>query len=476
MNQKIIEIIQEGENERVEFKASFNDEVIVSLCAFANAKGGTVYVGVEDNGKVKGVTLSKESISQWINEIKTKTIPVLIPDIEVLEIDTLTIVSLHTQEYPVKPVSSRGKYYKRIKNSNHQLLVSEVADMHINSLNKSWDSYPNTRRNLDDISIEKVNNCIEKIKNRGITIQETPLTFLQKYDLIRDDKLTNAAFLLFKSEKTIDTTIELGRFQDLITIKDTSRSQSDVLTQVEEVMDFVKKHIFVSLLLTGEAENKQVWQYPIEAIREIVLNMIVHREYRSNSDSVVKIFDNKIEFYNPGKLPDGITIEDLIQNNYKSTPRNILIAECFKNMGLIEKYGSGFGRILDYFKKANLPLPDFRMVGNGFQVTIYSNENINENDTENIAEYVSVKPIVKYIRKPTEKPTDKPTDKPTEKLSKNQQKIIQLLIQNQKITSNEIALNIGIRADSVRDNLLKLKSLGKIRRIGPDKGGYWEVI
>jgi ATP-dependent DNA helicase RecG len=116
------------------------------------------------------------------------------------------------------------------------------------------------------------------------------------------------------------------------------------------------------------------------------------------------------------------------------------------------------------------------MVGDGFQVTIYSNENINENDTENIAEYVSEKPIVKYIRKPTEKPTEKPAEKPAEKLSKNQQKIIQLLIQNQKITSNEIALNIGIRADSVRDNLLKLKSLGKIRRIGPDKGGYWEVI
>jgi ATP-dependent DNA helicase RecG len=76
--------------------------------------------------------------------------------------------------------------------------------------------------------------------------------------------------------------------------------------------------------------------------------MVVHRDYRLSSDSIVKIFDNKIEFYNPGRLPASISIEDLISNNYRSTPRNKLLADFFKDLGLIEKYGSGIQRIINY--------------------------------------------------------------------------------------------------------------------------------
>jgi predicted HTH transcriptional regulator len=88
------------------------------------------------------------------------------------------------------------------------------------------------------------------------------------------------AYLLFKANNTsIGTTIEPGRFQDIITIKDTSRTKSDIITQVNEVIDFVKKHINLEVIITGEAQNIQKWQYPMEAIREIVLNMIIHRDY-----------------------------------------------------------------------------------------------------------------------------------------------------------------------------------------------------
>jgi ATP-dependent DNA helicase RecG len=123
----------------------------------------------------------------------------------------------------------------------------------------------------------------------------------------------------------------------------------------------MKKHMTVALIIRGEVENKQHWQYPLEAIREIVLNMIIHRDYRANTDSVVKLFDDKIEFFNPGKLPDEIFVEDLVHNHYKSSPRNKFIAEFFKNMGWIEKYGSGIGRIINYFKEANCLLLTFRL-------------------------------------------------------------------------------------------------------------------
>src|SRR5699024_6721465 len=150
------------------------------------------------------------------------------------------------------------------------------------------------------------------------------------------------------------TTIELGQFQSDIVIKDSMRSQSDILTQVEDVMDFVKKHINKEVIVTEEIKNVQKWQYPLHALREIILNMIIHRDYRSSSDSIIKIFDHKIEFYNPGRLPSAITIEDLMNNRYKSTPRNKLIADFTKNIGIIEKYGSGIQRVINYFKQEAL--------------------------------------------------------------------------------------------------------------------------
>jgi ATP-dependent DNA helicase RecG len=179
---------------------------------------------------------------------------------------------------------------------------------------------------------------------------------------VRDGQLTNAAYLLFTERDTVLTTIELGKFQTDTVIKDSDRTKSDILTQIEQVISFVKKHINKEIIITGQPRNTEKWQYPLEAIREIVINMIIHRDYRSASDSIVKIFDDRIEFYNPGKLPESITVYDLLSNSYKSTPRNKLIADFCKSLGLIEKYGSGIRRIIDYFRRANLSQPEFRNI------------------------------------------------------------------------------------------------------------------
>ncbi|GHT49345.1 hypothetical protein AGMMS49982_02640 [Bacteroidia bacterium] len=363
------------ESQHIEFKPGFNEDVIETLVAFANSKGGRVLVGVANDGApVKGFTIGQESIQQWLNEIKMKTQPAIVPDAEVIEYEGVAVVELKVQEYPIKPVACRGKYYKRVQNSNHMLSISEMVNLHLQTLNTSWDAYPDPdpTHTLEDISWHKVQKAMDMMKLNGITINETALQFLLKYNLIRDDKLTSAAYLMFKKHDGIDSTIELGRFQNFITIKDTARTQSDILSEIDHVIDFVKKHINKEIIITGEPRNTQKWQYPMEAIREIVINMIIHRDYSAMPDSVVKIYNDKIEFYNPGKLPDEITIEDLLSNNYKSTPRNKLIADFFKHLGLIEKYGSGIGRIINYFEAENLPAPEFKNISGGFQVTVFA--------------------------------------------------------------------------------------------------------
>lgn len=149
-------------------------------------------------------------------------------------------------------------------------------NLHLQSFNTSWDFHVNNQFKIDDISLDKVQAAIDIINQTSARINDDPFTFLLKNDLLRDGKLTNAAYLLFTERDTVLTTIELGRFQTETIIKDSARTKSDILAQVDLVMDFVRKHINKEVIITGQPRNIQKWQYPLEAIREIITNMIIH--------------------------------------------------------------------------------------------------------------------------------------------------------------------------------------------------------
>jgi ATP-dependent DNA helicase RecG len=163
--EKIKSWLAEGESERIEFKLSFGQDTIETLVAFANHKGGNVIIGVSDDAEVLGISLSKESTNHWINEVKSKTAPQLVPDAEIYEFDGKKIVRLVIAEYPVKPVSFRGRYYKRKANANHLLSTTEVVNAHLQSVNSSWDFYIRPSKKITDISMDKVIWQIERINH-----------------------------------------------------------------------------------------------------------------------------------------------------------------------------------------------------------------------------------------------------------------------------------------------------------------------
>jgi ATP-dependent DNA helicase RecG len=135
-------ILPKAESEIVEFKTAFNASVIETLVAFANTSGGTVYVGINDKCEVKGVDVAPESVQQWVNEMKSKTEPSLVPYVELKDYDGKLLVVFSTHEQPIKPISLQGRCYKRINNSNHLLSVAEVSDLYMQTMQYSWDAYP----------------------------------------------------------------------------------------------------------------------------------------------------------------------------------------------------------------------------------------------------------------------------------------------------------------------------------------------
>jgi ATP-dependent DNA helicase RecG len=136
-------------------------------------------------------------------------------------------------------------------------------------------------------------------------------------------------------------------------------------------MGYIVKHTYKTYIITGNPRREERWDYPMDALREIVINMIVHRDYRSANDSTIKIFDDRIEFFNPGALLDDLTVDMIKKGNYKSHLRNKQIDTVFKELELIEKYGSGVRRVIETFVAYGLPEPVYEATQGGMAVTVF---------------------------------------------------------------------------------------------------------
>ena len=442
-------IIKAGESSTVEFKSSFNQELVEAVGAFANKRGGIIVVGLKSSDRVTGLQLADESLQKWLNEIKSKTEPVQVPDIESFKYKGKTLVAITVKESPFKPVAVQGRYFIRHENSVHAMSPTEIGDCTLRTQNSSWDFVLDDSSSLDDISLKKVMQSILRINMRGYHISKDPLDFLRKNRLLRDGKLTFAAEMLFAKDWHMNTAVQMGFFQSPTIIKDRGETHSDLVSQVEEIYEFVKKHINCQVVISDKLENDLVWDYPLKAIREIILNMIVHRDYHSPSESCIKVFEDHIEFFNPGRLMDGLTTDDLNSGNYLSTLRNKAIANHFNMLGEIEKYGSGVSRVIGLFQEADLPVPAIEEICGGIRVT---------------------------VRKANGKDTEKDTEKNTEKITDNQRKILASITHDPQASQEKIAQTVGINRANVAKNLKKLVEMGLVKRVGPDKGGHWEVL
>jgi len=273
-------IISAGENETTEFKSSFNKEVIETLVAFANNKGGKIIVGINDKGNIVGLDFSIESIQNWQNEIKSKTEPALFPDIESFNIENKTIIVFSIPEYPVKPVSYQGRFYIRKNNSNHLLSAIEINDVYLKSIQTSWDSYPYPDAKYDDLNEEKIHLFIEKINQSGrFNLTGTPFNCLQKLRLIKNGCPTNAAMLLFSKEEKFYN-IHIGRFKTQSLIIDDKMVRGTLFEAAENAMTYIISHLKVAFEITGKTSKRsEIFEYPLPAIRELVLNAIIHRVY-----------------------------------------------------------------------------------------------------------------------------------------------------------------------------------------------------
>ncbi len=263
------------------------------------------------------------------------------------------------------PVAYEGRYYTRVGNTTRLMDTEELKEFLISGI--EWDSLP-SQRGLADIDEETVRLFVRQAKSAGrlpgADEREPVAAILTRLGLMTGDQLTHAAFLLFgkKQESYLsDAVLRIGRFKDGATIIGDRWIDGNLFHQLSEGEETIRNFINVRYEISGETpERKEHWDYPLPALREALMNALVHRDYfKKNEQILIKIYDDAIWFHNPGGFPKGLSIEQL-KAKPQSIPRNPLIARIFYLAGYIERYGSGIQRIHTSFADAGLPEPEFQ--------------------------------------------------------------------------------------------------------------------
>ena len=269
-----------GESTTVEFKERFGNEAIETVGAFSNTRGGTVLIGVNDQGRAVGCTLSDESLREWANRIAQSSEPRIIPALSSINVGGSVIVVIEVQRHPMRPVAIRGRYYRRVDRSNVVLTVGEIAELHLLTRGTSWDLQPAigpTFTDLDETAIRQYIRRANEVGRRRVRDHETMEEILEKLSLAVNDAPTRAAVLLFgvSPQRLLpQASVHCGVFRGGQQIIDDLMIPGRLPDQVDDAMDFIRRNTRVQFEISGDATRSQTWEYPLVALREAVVNAI----------------------------------------------------------------------------------------------------------------------------------------------------------------------------------------------------------
>jgi len=356
----------------VEFKESADRTFFESICSLANAWGGVVVLGVDKHGAIVGVPPTSEYLDKVTNQIVS--LLSIHPKIEVVDSEGKRAVVVTVDASPDVLISYRGKYWERVGATDRRMSQARLRERLIRT--KTWDALPTEYPidEIDDGAISRfIKEAVTKERLPRESVSENYEMLLEKLNLLVDGKLTNGALLLFGKNPQkyyVNLRIRLGRFKTATEIIDDQWADGNVFHQLERALTILQQYVSVRYRIET-IEREDVREYPFLALREAVVNALMHRDYFNIANFIqINAYDDHLWISNPGGLPDGLTVEDL-KRDHKSIGRNPLIARVLRLAGYAEEYGTGTLRMLEEMKKAGLPEPEFKEEMGGFSVYLY---------------------------------------------------------------------------------------------------------
>ena len=429
------------ENQNIEFKQEYVPDIRKEVMGFANAEGGTVYVGIRKDGKVLGVEDPDGVMLQIVNSLKDALAPDIMPFVRVnsVEIEGKQVVEINVTTGTNRPYYLREKglkpsgVYVRKGSSTQPMTEEGIREMILQNSGRSFELCRSMNQELTFHTLQA------EMQKRLIELGTSQMRTLK---LIGEDGLyTNLALLL---SDQCETTTKVALFQG--TAKEVFRDRKEftgsILKQLEEVYQFINLLNKTKATFSG-LDRTDMRDYPEEAVRESLLNSIVHRDYSFSGSNLVNIYENRMEFVSLGGLVSGLELKSIFLGVSQS--RNPNLAAVFYRMRLIESYGTGIGKIERAYKTYQFQ-PEFETAKGVFRVTL-PNRNEKQEREERAKDHVDTM------------------------VSLNEQKslIVQYAKENGSVTRKEVEDLIGAGTTKAFRLLKELCEAGKLEQKGNGK-------
>ncbi len=365
-----------NENQNIEWKSNWHNDYLKWICGFANANGGTIFIGKNDDGEVIGLENYKALTEMLPNKIRDTL--GIICEVNLQKEKGLHFIEIVTKPYSV-PVSLRGRYYYRSGSSKLELTGAELNEFLLKKAGKTWDDIIEEGATLDDIDTTSLNMFLADAKESGrmpSVAGLTTLEILEKLRVSKDGKLKRAAIILFGKDPNKfypNILVKIGRFgSDDADLKYQEAEEGNLIYLLLKVPELLNYKFFVKPINFEGMQRIEKGEYPVAALREMLLNALVHRNYMGSSIQM-RVYDNKFTLWNEGNLPEGLHIESL-KTNHSSRPKNPIIADvCFK-AGYIDSWGRGTLKIFYSCQEAELPEPTIEAKDGGILVTLFKSK------------------------------------------------------------------------------------------------------
>jgi len=364
------------ENQNIEWKSSWHNDYLKWICGFANANGGKIYIGKDDLGNVVHLPNYKYLMDTIPNKIKD--LLGIICDVNLLIENKKNYIEIIIPSYSV-PVSLRGRYYYRSGSTKTELTGNSLNEFLLKKAGKTWDDVVEEGATLNDIDTESLSTFLKDAEKSGRMPDISNLSneeILDKLRLLDNGRLKRAAIILFAKDPNQffpNIMVKIGAFDsNNIDLKFQEVEENNLIKLLPLVQNQLN-HKFLKKNINFEGFQRiEKGEYPIAAIREMILNALVHRTYMGAAVQI-RVYNDKISIWNEGGLPESISLDSLKQI-HASHPRNPRIADvCFK-AGYIDAWGRGTLKIIETCKNAALPEPEIIESDGGILVTLFKDK------------------------------------------------------------------------------------------------------
>lgn len=373
------------ENQNIEWKESWHNDYFKWICGFANAQGGTLFIGKDDNGNNKHLGNAKKLLEDIPNQVRD--LLGLMVDVNLHTKNSEDYIEIIIEPYPF-PISLRGKYYYRSGSTLQELKGAALTKFLLQRQGKNWDGVPVPNVLADDLKNDTFYFFrMKATKNKRLEAEDLDgtnqelLESLQLY-LEEEKMLKRAAILLFhpKPEKYVSGTfIKIGFFETDDDLKFQDEVKGNLLEQAEKSLDLLKTKYTQAIISYQDGNREETFTFPEEAVREALYNAIAHKDYSSGIPIQISVYPNKMIFWNEGQLPENWTVEKLTQK-HPSKPHNPDIANVFFRAGYIESWGRGTIKMINACKAHKIAPPIFSNIPPDFQVELikYTDKGLKE--------------------------------------------------------------------------------------------------